>query len=121
MKEFNTPMVARVDGIWRPVWGEVVPCGTRVAAHYILNGKEYLEVKSGNWRNFNQTTSRSQLFKFAMKYNLNDLDSIIRTKNAKEREQKFPEAVGEWVPRFRAPSPEALERTRQLLRRPRNP
>lgn len=84
-ENFTTPMVARVDGVWRPVRGQIIQRNKRLIARYILNGKIFEEHLPGNWRNFSLTTTFGQLKNFAIKYNLHDMDDAIHYRNEEEQ------------------------------------
>ena len=85
MNKFNTPILVRIDGVWRPVWGKSIILGNKDAISFILNGRIFLETKSSNWIYFDNSVTPSKLGSFAIKYNLNELNSIIRAKDVKER------------------------------------
>ena len=104
-EDFTTPLIVKVDGVWRPVMGKVLEEITekksypRLWVSFILNGKVLEERSSRCWRNFTQDTAFSKIKQLAIKYNIIDMDDEIRSRNTAERYAKEDKLHAQREPR----------------------
>ena len=96
-EQFHMPMIVRIDGIWRPVYGKIIEenAKNKAVVRFTLNGKILEESSYINYRYFDETTTLAKLNTLAIQYNVHDLDVMLSIRDAEERQAKRNKRIKE--------------------------